>query len=147
MIEVISADRCIDCDLCVKVCPTNVFDPVPDGHPVIARQDDCQTCFLCEAYCPVDAMFVAPVTDPVPVGSDFLDEQYLIEANLLGKYRRDLGWSKGLQPTAGTEEGWRLFSQFAGLVSNKPASAAPPSSAPSEMSPQVSRGVQQGVGL
>ena len=26
MIELILGDRCIDCDRCVKVCPTNVFD-------------------------------------------------------------------------------------------------------------------------
>ena len=78
VIEVISDERCIDCDLCVKVCPTNVFDAVPGDHPVIARQGDCQTCFLCEAYCPVDAMFVAPVIDPLPVGSNLLDERYLV---------------------------------------------------------------------
>ena len=70
MIEVISDERCIDCNLCVKVCPTNVFDAVEGGHPVIARQDDCQTCFLCEAYCPVDAMFVAPAVDPLPAASN-----------------------------------------------------------------------------
>ncbi|WP_247617714.1 4Fe-4S binding protein [Streptomyces sp. MK37H] len=25
MIELVSAERCIACDKCVKVCPTNVF--------------------------------------------------------------------------------------------------------------------------
>ena len=113
MIELISDERCIDCDLCVKVCPTNVFDAVPGDHPVIARQEDCQTCYMCEAYCPVDAMFVAPVSAPVPEDSSFLDEEHLIASGLLGKYRRDLGWSKGLRPTAGTDDGWRVFSQFA----------------------------------
>ena len=49
MIEVIHDERCIDCDRCVDVCPTNVFDADKDDHPVIARQSDCQTCFLCEA--------------------------------------------------------------------------------------------------
>ena len=51
MIEVIDAERCTSCDICVNVCPTNVFDKT-DGIPVIARQSDCQTCFLCELYCP-----------------------------------------------------------------------------------------------
>ena len=87
MIEVISDERCIDCNLCVKVCPTNVFDAVEGSHPVIARQDDCQTCFLCEAYCPVDAMFVAPAVDPLPVASNLRDER----------------WLPGDAPTAGLE--------------------------------------------
>ena len=51
MIEVIDAASCTSCDICVNVCPTNVFDKT-DGVPVIARQSDCQTCFLCELYCP-----------------------------------------------------------------------------------------------
>jgi NAD-dependent dihydropyrimidine dehydrogenase PreA subunit len=103
MIELISNDRCIDCNLCVKVCPTNVFDAVDDSSPVIARQGDCQTCFLCEAYCPVDAMFVAPSTGPVDASSPFLDEEYLISSGLLGMYRRDLGWRPGDRAAASVE--------------------------------------------
>ena len=60
VIEIVSAERCIRCDRCVDVCPTDVFDRGPSGVPVVARQADCQTCFLCEAWCPVDALFVAP---------------------------------------------------------------------------------------
>ena len=29
MIELVSQTRCIECNLCVKMCPTNVFDAVP----------------------------------------------------------------------------------------------------------------------
>lgn len=58
MIEIISARRCVECDICVKVCPENVFDAT-EGLPVIARQIDCQTCYLCEIYCPTDALYVA----------------------------------------------------------------------------------------
>jgi NAD-dependent dihydropyrimidine dehydrogenase PreA subunit len=136
VIELISSDRCIDCDLCVKVCPTNVFDAVPGDHPLIARQGDCQTCYLCEAYCPVDAMFVAPVTTPVASDSVFLDEEHLIETGLLGKYRRDLGWSKGLRPSAGTDDGWRLFSQFASRLATTPPPAAPPGSTAATVGPE-----------
>jgi ferredoxin len=49
MITLLSESRCIGCDICVKICPTNVFDRVPGDIPVIARQSDCQTCFIGEA--------------------------------------------------------------------------------------------------
>jgi NAD-dependent dihydropyrimidine dehydrogenase PreA subunit len=92
MIELVSKNRCVACDVCVSVCPTNVFDAVPGEAPIIARQSDCQTCFLCEAYCPVDALFVAAEAHrPVAV-----DEQDLIDKGLLGQYRRNLGWGKAV---------------------------------------------------
>lgn len=56
MIELVLSKRCIECDKCVQVCPTDVFDAVPGAPPVIARQ----TCFMCELYCPVDALYVDP---------------------------------------------------------------------------------------
>ena len=120
MIEVISDERCIDCDLCVKVCPTNVFDAVPGDHPVIARQGDCQTCFMCEAYCPVDAMFVAPQTDAVLADSPFLDEEFLVASGLLGKYRRDLGWRPGDVLTATKASQRTLRAQFARMENLPP---------------------------
>lgn len=110
MIEVISDVACIDCDKCVEVCPTNVFDAVPGGHPVIARQSDCQTCFMCEAYCPVDALYVAPFRGPVaglpttdgaaPVTSPkvTLDEERLAVDGRFGEYRRWIGWGAGRRP-------------------------------------------------
>lgn len=88
MIELISASRCVKCDRCVRVCPTNVFDGVPGGIPVIARQSDCQTCYACELYCPADAMYVAPESyDPVEV-----DEEDLVARGLLGSYREAVGF-------------------------------------------------------
>ena len=96
MIELVSQDRCVSCDICVVVCPTNVFDPVPGGAPVVARKDDCQTCFLCEAHCPTDALYVASeANEDVAV-----DEAELIATNRLGSYRRSLGWGKGNKNTA-----------------------------------------------
>ena len=83
MIEVVSGQRCIKCDICVRVCPTNVFDAVEDAPPVIARQHDCQTCFMCELYCPVDALFVAPEADQHVA----LEEAQLSRRGLLGSYR------------------------------------------------------------
>lgn len=98
MIEIISAARCIDCDKCVAVCPTNVFDAVPDAHPVIARQSDCQTCFLCEANCPVDALFVSPLAAPAPTGSPYRDESLMTQQGRFGEYRRWIGWGNGRHP-------------------------------------------------
>jgi NAD-dependent dihydropyrimidine dehydrogenase PreA subunit len=96
MIELVSSSRCIECNICVKVCPTNVFDAVADAAPSIARQDDCQTCFLCEAYCPADALFVAAdAYKHVEV-----NEQRLIDDGVLGSYRRSLGWAPGGDPGA-----------------------------------------------
>ena len=31
MIEIVSGRRCIACDICVKVCPANVFDTMPEA--------------------------------------------------------------------------------------------------------------------
>ncbi|MGX7677370.1 4Fe-4S binding protein [Jatrophihabitans sp. DSM 45814] len=98
MIEIVSAERCIDCNKCVEVCPTNVFDEIPGAHPVIARQSDCQTCFLCEAYCPVDALFVAPLAGPAEADSPYRDEPALVEAGRMGEYRRWIGWGNGRKP-------------------------------------------------
>ncbi|RZS90848.1 NAD-dependent dihydropyrimidine dehydrogenase PreA subunit [Motilibacter rhizosphaerae] len=100
MIEVVDEERCITCDTCIDVCPTQVFDRREDGLPVIARQSDCQTCFLCEAYCPADALFVAPLRAPVPDGSPLADRDALDERGLLGSYREAIGWGKGRVPTA-----------------------------------------------
>jgi len=94
MIELISASKCVSCNMCVKVCPTNVFDAVEGEIPIIARKEDCQTCFMCELYCPVDALYVAPEAD----------EEVQIHENeiqgLLGNYRQQIGWGKGRKTAA-----------------------------------------------
>ncbi|MFE5308490.1 4Fe-4S dicluster domain-containing protein [Isoptericola sp. NPDC056605] len=95
MIEVVSAARCVSCDICIRVCPTDVFDRGEDGVPVVARQSDCQTCFMCEAYCPTDALYVAPLAGPAPAGSPHADEDVLAAAGSLGAYRALLGWGGG----------------------------------------------------
>ena len=92
MIEILDVDRCTECDICVRICPTNVFDPVEGGVPVIARHSDCQTCFQCEAYCPADAIFVAPSRIPLRPGSPLGDGDALRAAGQLGLYRERVGW-------------------------------------------------------
>lgn len=95
MIELVSATRCVSCDLCFKVCPMDVFDRAEDGLPLIARKDDCQTCFMCEAHCPTDALYVA--AERVPL-THVPDEAALVGAKVMGSYRARLGWGKGKRP-------------------------------------------------
>ncbi|MWC30664.1 4Fe-4S dicluster domain-containing protein [Paenibacillus sp. MMS18-CY102] len=110
MIEVVSASRCVSCNQCVSVCPTNVFDMGEGGIPVIARQDDCQTCFMCELYCPVDALYVEP--DPERVIG--VTEEQLETQGLLGGYREKVGWGKGRKPVSSHSFMYQL-SQKAGF--------------------------------
>ncbi|GIO14908.1 4Fe-4S ferredoxin [Cohnella xylanilytica] len=104
MIEIVSESRCVACNRCVSVCPTNVFDSVKGGIPVIARQDDCQTCFICELYCPVDALYVAPDSEAVTG----VTEEELEREGLLGGYREKVGWGKGRVPVAKHEYLYQL---------------------------------------
>jgi len=116
MIEVVSKERCINCDICVRVCPTNVFDAVPDGPPVIARQQDCQTCFMCELYCPVDALFVAPEADH----SVLLDEAQLLGKGLLGSYRAVVGWGEGRVAGAAKDRSFAVLAPSPPVVESMP---------------------------
>lgn len=108
MIELVSQSRCVNCNLCVEVCPTNVFDQVPAGPPRIAHQSDCQTCFMCELYCPVDALYVAPDVDQVtPV-----QEADLAATGLLGSYRNNIGWGKGKRHQAEQDQTFHLLKKL-----------------------------------
>jgi NAD-dependent dihydropyrimidine dehydrogenase PreA subunit len=120
MIELVSETRCVACDVCVNVCPTNVFDAVPGGVPVIARQSDCQTCFMCELYCPTDALFVSPEAD---VRSK-VEESDLESKGALGSYRAAIGWGRGRASTAKDDQSYRVLSA-ALSPSNLPVSPKP----------------------
>ncbi|HTO63245.1 MAG TPA: ferredoxin family protein [Bradyrhizobium sp.] len=104
MIEVIDAERCTSCDICVNVCPTNVFDKTA-GVPVIARQADCQTCFLCELYCPEDALFVSPHVD----AAQEIDVVALKRGALLGSYRRAIGWTEETRELRNADRSYLLL--------------------------------------
>ncbi len=100
MIELVDDARCTRCNLCIRVCPMDVFDLVADGPPVIARQDSCQTCFMCEAHCPVDALYVAPLKAPAPAGSPHLDFGGLVAGGVIGSYRARSAGAKGARRRA-----------------------------------------------
>lgn len=105
MIELVSDERCVRCDICVRVCPTNVFDAVPDDAPVIARQGDCQTCFMCELYCPTNALYVAPDADV----SVQVSEVALDAGGTLGSYRTAIGWGAPGSAGAASDQSFRLL--------------------------------------
>ena len=104
MIELIDSERCTSCNICVRICPTDVFDRLPGGPPAIARQEVCQTCFMCEAHCPEDAMYVAPMRDPAPAGSIHRAAPELIAGGYLGSYRARLGWGPERRPPHTVEQ-------------------------------------------
>lgn len=104
MIELISDTRCVACDICVKICPTNVFDGGSGEAPTIARQQDCQTCFMCEAYCPADAIYVAPESAQAVA----VDEQALSDGGRLGEYRAILGWGPGRKSNSDQDTAYLL---------------------------------------
>jgi NAD-dependent dihydropyrimidine dehydrogenase PreA subunit len=89
MIELLSESRCTGCNLCVKACPTNVFEAWDGDIPILARPDACQTCFMCELYCPADALYVSPLVDR----HETVDEAAL-SVSALGSFSRQMGWSR-----------------------------------------------------
>ena len=91
MIEIVDPQRCIKCNICVEVCPRDVFDSVADSIPVIARKSDCQTCSMCELYCPADALYVSPYAEQ----DEAVQAEQLIESGLMGSFSRNMGWSRG----------------------------------------------------
>ena len=105
MIEVLVEEQCVECNLCVKVCPLNVFEKRDNQPPVIARQSDCQTCYMCELYCPAQALYVAAdAEDTVDVSVDEIKE-----TGLLGSYRKDIGWEKGYKSTASQDTAYKFY--------------------------------------
>jgi NAD-dependent dihydropyrimidine dehydrogenase PreA subunit len=101
MIEFINTDTCTNCNKCVEVCPTDVFE-LGSPVPVIERLDDCTSCMNCELYCPHDSIYVSPIRWP----EENLDKQQIIASGILGSYARAMNWSNG-QPPQGTEN-WSL---------------------------------------
>ena len=43
---------CKACNLCIALCPKQVFEPDRDGKPVQARPENCTQCTICWVHCP-----------------------------------------------------------------------------------------------
>jgi NAD-dependent dihydropyrimidine dehydrogenase PreA subunit len=103
MIEIVSNSRCTECNICVQICPMNVFDAHDGKPPTVARKADCQTCYMCELYCPADALYVAPDADR----STLVKERALEAAETFGGYRR-AGWARQEETGELLDQSFRL---------------------------------------
>jgi NAD-dependent dihydropyrimidine dehydrogenase PreA subunit len=108
MIAVLIKERCTQCNACVSVCPTNVFQSVVGDFPVIARQTDCQTCYMCELYCPADALFVSSDCHH----PESVNEQEIVASGLLGQFRRDHGWDEWAADPRYKNQHWYMGEVF-----------------------------------
>jgi len=59
MIENIDELLCIDCGLCIDICPTDVLRR-SNGKVVIAYSGDCCDCARCAHICPTEAIMMGP---------------------------------------------------------------------------------------
>jgi len=57
LIKSINKTACVQCGLCEKICPMDVFRS-ENGEVLIAHQKDCCTCLQCAYICPTDAVEV-----------------------------------------------------------------------------------------
>jgi len=43
---------CKACNICIALCPQQVFEPDRDGKPQMARPENCTQCTICWIHCP-----------------------------------------------------------------------------------------------
>jgi len=48
----INLSWCKACNICIAICPTQVFEADRDGKPIQARAENCTQCTLCWIHCP-----------------------------------------------------------------------------------------------
>lgn len=52
----VTADKCIGCKTCMKVCPVGNITPDSNNRPVWRHNGSCLTCFACYHHCPTHAI-------------------------------------------------------------------------------------------
>ena len=50
-IKIINTEKCTGCQMCIKVCPHNVFE-ISNKKAVIINKDACMECGACKKNCP-----------------------------------------------------------------------------------------------
>jgi thioredoxin reductase (NADPH) len=84
LVHSINNDRCVGCDACVAVCPTNVLDLVENKSRVL-RFEDCIQCEACMWACPTEALVMhMEGTEPPPLRVPNIDENF--ETPVKGQY-------------------------------------------------------------
>jgi thioredoxin reductase/ferredoxin len=122
LVHAINDDRCVGCDACVDVCPTEVLELVGNKSRVV-RFDDCIQCEQCALVCPTTALVMHLRGEtPPPVLAPELDRYYQAAQGLyligeaagkpLVKNASNLGrvvvehmLKEGLRPTAAPKDG------------------------------------------
>jgi 2-oxoglutarate ferredoxin oxidoreductase subunit delta len=62
--RVITFDNwCKGCGLCIAFCPQKVFEPGPEGHPIVAHEECCTACNWCYYHCPDFAIRIEIASD------------------------------------------------------------------------------------
>jgi NAD-dependent dihydropyrimidine dehydrogenase PreA subunit len=107
MIELLIAERCTQCNACVAMCPSNVFDAVDNASPIVARAADCQSCYMCELYCKTDALYVGPDCEK----AEPVNAAEIVASGVLGQYRKHSGWDEW--STQYSNQHWLMGSIFA----------------------------------
>ncbi|HWN66544.1 MAG TPA: NAD(P)-binding domain-containing protein, partial [Haliangium sp.] len=84
LVHAINDDRCVGCDACVAVCPTNVLDLINNKSRVL-RFQDCIQCEQCMWVCPTDALVMYPEGGtPPPIEMPEISEHF--ETAVAGQY-------------------------------------------------------------
>lgn len=84
LVHAINDDRCVGCDACVAVCPTNVLDLINNKSRVL-RFQDCIQCEQCMWACPTQALVMFPEgTEPPRLKMAEIDENF--ETAIKGQY-------------------------------------------------------------
>jgi thioredoxin reductase (NADPH) len=84
LVHAINDDRCVGCDACVAVCPTNVLDLINNKSRVL-RFQDCIQCEQCMWVCPTQALVMHPEgTEPPRLKMAEINENF--ETGVQGQY-------------------------------------------------------------
>ncbi|ACY12726.1 4Fe-4S ferredoxin iron-sulfur binding domain protein [Haliangium ochraceum DSM 14365] len=84
LVHAINDDRCVGCDACVAVCPTNVLDLISNKSRVL-RFQDCIQCEQCMWACPTEALVMhLEGTEPPRIKMPDINENF--ETAVEGQY-------------------------------------------------------------